>query len=115
MLVAGLAAVALLVQGGDRPNGNPVKPLFRATAFRAAEAPAIDGLDGDGVWRTATNRAGLRISFNRASVQSSSAAGRVPCSRTISWNNSEIGRSGRPRRAAISREAIACATPNGTS
>ena len=53
MLVAGLAAAALLIQGDTRPNGIP-KPLFRATAFRAAEAPAIDGLDGDGVWRTAT-------------------------------------------------------------
>ena len=53
MLVAGLLAVALSVQGATRLNGLNPKPLFRATAIRAAEPPTVDGLDADRVWRIA--------------------------------------------------------------
>jgi hypothetical protein len=54
MLVAGLLAASVVIQGDSRPNGNPVKTAPRAIAVRAAQPPAIDGLDADQVWATAT-------------------------------------------------------------
>jgi hypothetical protein len=52
MLVVGLLGVALF-QGNSRPDRSPAPMLMRATAVRAIQAPAVDGHDGDNVWRTA--------------------------------------------------------------
>ena len=54
MFLTGMLAVALLVQGDNRTNGNDSRAPLRARAIRAVQPPVLDGRDDDLVWRTAT-------------------------------------------------------------
>ena len=52
MLVPGLLAVSLIMQGESRlrPALPDPKASMRATAIRAVQPPVIDGLENDAVW-----------------------------------------------------------------